>query len=193
MRGDLEILRELVKDTACVFADEGSGDKTTFTLKEPGSGGSGYNFEICGVPTETIAINVDDNFPAPAEIFKCGRGECKRADFVLITITPNKKLIIYIELKKGTPKRKEVVQQLKGARCFMAYCRAVGREFWGQASFLQNREYEERFVGVVNIGLNKRPVRPPEPSKSTHDKPENFRKFNGRSRLYFADLINSIS
>lgn len=172
MTSDLNILRALIRSEACAPVTN-NNSKATITLKESDSRQHGYAIDIIGAPGETIAIVLDKNFPAPEKIFNGVKGECKRADFILITITENKKWIIYIEMKKSRPDDwKEVQKQLKGAQCFIAYCRSIGRTFWNNRNFLEDRKYQERFVGITNIGLRKRRFGHGE--SGLHDKPENM-------------------
>lgn len=180
MKNDLDILRELIRDDARAPVKNNNG-KATITLEESGRGRQDYSINIVGAPSKTIAIALDKNFPAPEKIFNGGKGECKRADFVLITITENKKWIIYIEMKKSRPDDwKKVEGQLKGAQCFIAYCRSIGREFWDSQNFLENRNYKERFVGITNISVNKQRIGQRRPR--LHDRPSDMLRISGVSR-----------
>ena len=50
---------------------------------------------------------------------------------------------------KKTSKEKEIIQQLKGAQCFVEYCQAIGKSFWEKQDFLD--DYKYRFVSIKNI------------------------------------------
>lgn len=49
--------------------------------------------------------------------------------------------------KGGT--QSDIIEQLIGAHCFVAYCREIGKSFWKQPNFLE--KYDCRFVSIKNI------------------------------------------
>ena len=194
MKSDLDILRELIKDEALVNVAKDEHGKNFLDLKEPGEGIlSGYNLKVRNPPQDTIAIK-SDMFPPPKKIFRNTKGECKRADFVIISKHHGgKSWIVYVEMKRGKyGSETEIIQQLFGSSCFIDYCRAVGRTFWRKPKFLGEREYQQRYVSVKNIGVNKRPSRsrrvggPP-----LHDCPENMLKISAPrpNGIWFNELI----
>jgi hypothetical protein len=85
-----------------------------------------------------IKTNVD--FTRKLEtIIKGNRGECKRADFIIIADTGKKQTIICIEMKAGKGgTMKDMIAQLQGAKCFVAYCREIGQSFWDYPNFLKD-------------------------------------------------------
>lgn len=187
---DLDILRDLIKDKALAKIEEDyhAEEKRTVILKEA-EGEDPYKIKLLNVPNNVIAIKADA-FPAAKNIFKGSKGECKRADYVIIVNAESDNWIIYIEMKRGEIKkhRNDAVEQLKGAECFVSYCRAVGQVFWGNENFLDEANYEKRFVGIQNIGIDKRPLTPPQRS-DVHDKAENMLKLNApKSELRFNQL-----
>lgn len=177
---DFEILSQMIEDRAKVTPEELAG-KYRVCLVEPINSSS---VTIAGLPEKTMILKTDE-FRAPASLFKGSKGECKRADFVIIADTGRKKVILCIEMKSGNDPEKEIIQQLKGARCLIAYCREIGRTFWDQQNFLNG--YSERFVCLKRIGLKKRPTRIDHPS-ARHDKPERMLKISSPSRLEFKQL-----
>ena len=187
MTSDLKVLQELIKKQAAVYCKNTSYSKRIITLKES-SDGSQYSVDIKGVPKDAIAIKAD-MFPAPDHIFACQRGEFRRADYILITNSDQGSFILYIELKKGRAKSKKIIEQLKGALCFIAYCREVGRIFWRKEDFLGAR-YQNRFVSIREISLNKRPtMAQPKPPGSLNDTPEKALRIKGYDNLHFKKLI----
>lgn len=148
---DIAILKEMIKESARVPLKEHKG-KNQVILKEPDAD---YSVTIDGMPDEdqVIVIKADD-FPAPTNIFNGSNGECKRADFVIIA-DDKKKVILYIEMKAGNGK--DTTQQLKGAKCVVAYCREIGQLFWNQPNFL--KDYDDRAVSIKNIKLSKKKTR----------------------------------
>ena len=189
MKSDLDILRELIKDEALVTVEKNEYGRNRLELKEPGGKGSpGYKIEVLNTPEDTIAIK-SDMFPPPEKIFRGDRGECKRADFVIIAKDGRKNWIIYIEMKRGNHGRgKHIKQQLQGSRCFIDYCRAVGRVFWGDPEFLEEKDYQQRYVSVKEIGVNKKPSKGPG-RQPLHDCPEDMLKIPvPQNRIQFKKL-----
>lgn len=190
---DFDILRDLIRDTALASV-EYEYRKKIIVLEEPGNQQqSAYSLQIHNVPDDVIAFKVDA-FPAPKEIFKNDKGECKRADFVVIASGNKANWIVHIEMKGGnTGSGKEIEQQLRGARCLVAYCRAIGREFWQEPNFLEEKKYQQRFVSVKNIRISKRPIQI-EPKSGLHDTPENMLKLNGAAngKLQFNELVGKL-
>lgn len=188
---DFDILRGLIRD-AVLASVEYDYKKKTIVLEEPGDQQrSAYSLKIHNVPDDSIAFKIDA-FPAPKKIFKNDKGECKRADFVVIASGDKVNWIVHIEMKGGnnTGSEKEIVQQLRGARCLVAYCRAIGREFWQEPNFLEEKNYQQRFVSIKNIRIPKQPIRL-GPKSGPHDTPENMLKLNGlaNGKLQFNELV----
>ena len=187
---DFDILRDLIRD-AVLASVECQNKKKILVLEEPGDHQQpAYSLKIHNVPDDFIAFKVDA-FPAPKNIFRNDKGECKRADFVIIASNDKVSWIVYIEMKGGSlGSEKEIVQQLRGARCLVVYCRAIGREFWQEPNFLAEKNYQQRFVSVKNIQISKRPIWI-WPNSGQHDTPENMLKLNGvaNGRLQFNKLV----
>jgi len=186
---DFEILQELVREEALATVEYEHG-KRVIVLKEPGNPGqSVYSLKIRKVPEDIIAFKADD-FPAPNSIFKNSKGECKRADYVVIASSDRAKWIVYIEMKKGNAgSGKEIKQQLRGAECLVAYCRAIGQEFWQEPKFLESN-YKHRFISIKQIGIQKRPTWT-APKSGLHDTPEDMLKISAppKGRLWFDKLV----
>ncbi len=170
-------------------------EKKTVVLKEPGNQQqSAYSLQIRNAPDNTIAFKADA-FPPPKSIFKNSKGECKRADFIVIAHTDKANWIVYIEMKSGKGGSKnEIIQQLLGAQCLVAYCRAIGRGFWREPQFLQEKDYQQRFIRVRSIStrIPKRPTRTP-PESGQHDTPERMLKINApaKNTLEFRQLVGT--
>lgn len=170
---DLTIFHELINEMEPI-SKEDPNSKPSLVLKESGDGQRGsYSIRLSNVPDDLVTIKADQ-FPSPKGFFRNDKGECKRADYVLITEA--KKWIIYIEMKGGkVHSSKEVVQQLQGAECLLAYCQAVGRKFWQDPRFLDIGRYRQRFVCIMNVKLNKHGTKPPRRAR-VHDEPEGVLK-----------------
>jgi hypothetical protein len=180
---DIDILREMFKNNA-VLQMECISEKWQAVLYEPAP--ANYSVTLYNMPTpdETIIIKTD-LFTAPKAIFANSRHECKRADFVVVN--ESKKVIVYIELKAGAGgEENDIISQLKGAQCFIAYCREIGQSFWNNRNFLKN--YEHRFVSIRHINNNKRPTRPKEKC-DVHNLPDKMLKINSPRGLQFDSLV----
>jgi hypothetical protein len=175
---DREILSELISDSALIPLETEYG-KALIKLQEEKVKHS--DCSIRNVPSDAIVIKADD-FPEPTTFFKGNQGECKRADFIIIS--EEKKIILYVELKAGQKDASYIVKQLKGAFCVMSYCKEVGKRFWNQNTFLD--DYAHRFVGIVHLSVSKRPSRQKPPSR--HDTPESFLKISSPHHLQFNHL-----
>ncbi len=189
---DFDILRDLIRDETLASVECQHGKKI-IVLEEPGNQQqSAYSLKICNVPDDIIAFKADA-FPPPNSIFKNSKGECKRADFVVIASDDKANWIVYIEMKSGKgDSEKEIEQQLRGAQCLVAYCRAIGQEFWQEPKFLEKKNYQQRFISVKNIGIPKRPTQM-RPESGQHDTPERMLKINAPAEgdLRFNKLVGS--
>jgi hypothetical protein len=182
---DIAVLKEMINPSATVPLED-YYDKKKVTLKEL-SAIDEYSVIIHGMPIDeqTIVIKADA-FREPKEIFANSKHECKRADFIIVADTGRKKVIICIELKSGNGgSTKEIIRQLQGAQCLMAYCQKIGQLFWEHQNFL--KDYEYRFVSIKNISVSKRPTRPAK--KSIHDRPDQMLKVTSPMGLQFNQLV----
>nr|VFJ94221.1 MAG: hypothetical protein BECKH772A_GA0070896_100683 [Candidatus Kentron sp. H]VFJ94995.1 MAG: hypothetical protein BECKH772B_GA0070898_100703 [Candidatus Kentron sp. H]VFK01475.1 MAG: hypothetical protein BECKH772C_GA0070978_100673 [Candidatus Kentron sp. H] len=182
---DIRILQEMVKDTARVFIEENPYGKRQVTLGESRDP-KDRRVTIAGLPDRAIVIEAD-KFPSPDAVFHCSKGECKRADFVIVADTGEKQVILCIEMKATKAPEKEIVQQLRGALCFIGYCQGIGRSFWQSPNFLENYQY--RFVSIGHIGGSKKRLRISK-QKGAHDTPESMLKIHRPGqRLEFKHLM----
>ncbi len=177
---DFEILHEMIVPAAIVPVDSTKARRSV-CLTEPENTSC---ITISGLPEKTMIIKTD-SFRAPDTWFNGTKGERKRSDFIIIADNGRKKVILYIEMKSSTDPRKEIIQQLKGAQCVMAYCREVGRVFWERANFLGG--YETRFICLKHVGLQKRPSKV-EPPTARHDKADRMLELSCPSHLEFNQL-----
>ncbi len=187
---DFDILQDLIK-TEALASVEDEYNKKIIVLEEPGDQQqSAYTLTIRNVPDDIIAFKADA-FPPPNNIFKNSKGECKRADYVVIASDDRANWIVHIEMKSGKgDSEKEVEQQLRGAQCLVAYCRAIGQEFWQEQDFLEKKNYQQRFISIKNIGVAKRETLI-EPESGQHDMPERMLKISApaNSNLQFKRLV----
>ncbi len=182
---DIAILKEMINPSATVPLLDNYGKKQVI-LREPAP--ANYAVTIYGMPNDDDVIIIKaDAFTSPKAIFQGNKGECKRADFVIIADTGQKKVIVCLEMKGGKGGTEtEIIQQLKGAQCFVTYCREIGRSFWNQPNFL--KDYLYRFVSIRDISITKKPTRIP-PDTPPHDSPDKMLKISSPDYLTFAYLI----
>jgi hypothetical protein len=178
---DLDILDQMIKDSAKVKI-ESRYQKPLLVLNEPKSD---YSVEICGLPDNAIVINADA-FESPKSVFNGNKGECKRADFIVVADMGRNKVIIIIEMKRDKDDRNKIEKQLMGAKCFLAYCKEIGKSFWNEKDFLSGYDY--RFVCINRINLAKRRTRP-DREDCLHDEPGKMMRIDWSSRLQFNKLV----
>lgn len=182
---DINILQEMLSTGAQVPLQQ-TGGKFSVTLKDKQAE---TTVEIIEIPSASIVIKAEV-FKPPA-IFKGSKGERRRADFVIVSNAETEKWIICIETQKGTGKDPEdIEQQLRGAECFIGYCKCIGKSFWQSTKFLDGYKY--RFVSISGINIDKQSTRFYKPRKQSaghlHDSPDAFREFFDRQSLYFDEL-----
>lgn len=187
---EIEILQTMLVSNAQIPLQPGPGrPSVTLTDKQAQT-----TVEIKGVPHDTVVVRAEE-FEAPLDIFNGSRGERRRADFVIVSDDGKRKWIICIETQAGNTKtRSHVEQQLKGATCFMSYCKCIGKLFWESNEFLD--DYQYRYVSMVDIHANKEirrtrhyPYRA-QSDGGLHDTPADFLKFYRSKSLYFSKLIS---
>ena len=182
---DIEILKEMLVSDAQVPLQQRQGRPSVERTDTQAS----TTVEIKGLPHDSIVIRAED-FKDPLTVFKGLKGERRRADFVIVSNKEGGKWIICIETQAGHSKTAAHVEaQLKGAQCFISYCKCIGRSFWEWEEFLDGYEY--RFVSMAYTSMHKRSTHPnkPRPSGSC---PEKVLKLLGKSH-HFRKLIQRVS
>ncbi|WP_089724141.1 hypothetical protein [Candidatus Thiosymbion oneisti] len=176
---DMDILSQMIRDTALVPLQEDYG-KPLVRLREPQAPDSSAT--IRSLPADAIVIKVDA-FRSPDDIFKGLHGECKRADYVIISA--ERKCILYIEIKRTKDAWNQIVKQLMGTQCFIKYCQEVGKVFWDESSFLAG--YKNRFISIGHTNIAKRKTRITRIEKQ-HDTPDRAMKIDWPNYLQFNRL-----
>lgn len=155
---------------------------------------SGATAKIKGLPPNSIIIRAED-FENPLTVFNGSKGERKRADFVIVSNDERgRKWIICIETQEMDSKlASHVVQQLKGAYCFVSYCRCIGKSFWELEEFLD--DYQYRFVSITDLNFNRsrRRTQPFHSQGELHNRPDLFLKISRSPTIYFRKLIDLAS
>ena len=182
---DIEILQEMLICDAQVPLQQEQGRPSVELIETQNN----TTVKIIGLPYDSIAIRAED-FKDPLTVFEGLKGERKRADFVIVSNEEQRKWIISIETQAGNSKTaKHVEAQLKGAQCFMSYCKCIGKSFWESEEFLDGYEY--RFVSIAYTNMHKRSTHPNKP-RPLHNRPEHFLKLSGQSH-HFSKLIKKVS
>jgi len=180
---DIALLRDMIKDNVKMQIVNDKYDKKKQVILTE-TKGSEYSATINGMPDNAIVIKADA-FKSPDTFFNGSKGECKRSDYVIIADTDSKKVIICIEMKAGEGNtEKKIIQQLKGSKCFVAYCQEIGKAFWNNKNFLN--DYVYRFVSIKNISISKQPSRL---KIKVHDTPDKMLKISSPHYLEFRHLI----
>ena len=191
---DIEILRDMLSSTVKVpLRQEGQNKPSVHLVDRQAE----TTIEIKGLPHDSIVIRAED-FENPLAIFSGSKGERRRADFVIVSNEDRGKWVICIENQAGNDKSAaHVVDQLKGARCFVSYCQCIGKSFWESEQFLDGYQY--RFVSMADVNSNKgtkktRPYSSYMQSKDRlHDTPDDFLKFLRSPSLHFRKLLYEVS
>ena len=158
---NLDILKTMLKVSAFITIDR----NRCVNLTEPQCSSSHLN--IHGIPQESIIIKVD-SFKSPDSVFEGKNGECSRADYAIISEYAQKKYIVYIEMKKTTDSEHKRINQLAGAKCFISYCKEIGKFFWKENKFLDG--FEDRFVSICHTGsIRKRETKIEKKQKGIHN------------------------
>ena len=152
---------------------------------------SGTTVKIKGLPLDSIVIRAED-FENPLTVFNGSKGECKRADFVIVSSDEDeRRWIICIETQESdSEKAWHVIQQLKWTCCFISYCKCIGKSFWDSEEFLNGYQY--RFVSIVDINFNqnRRVTQPFHYTGEVHNRPDAFKKLPQSPTIHFSKLIH---
>ena len=178
---DTDILNQMIKDSARSIPRSDEYGNLCVELCETRVNDSAVS--IRHLPADAIVIKVDE-FSSPDSVFKGEKGECKRADYAIIS--EERKCIIYIEIKSTKDKWVDIVKQLKGAQCFIGYCREIGKAFWN-SEILKN--YKPRFINIRHTcgSINKSETRA-SIKDGKYDTPDKAWKMNWKKDIQFNHL-----
>lgn len=184
---DIAILNQMINKMARIPVEQDVLTRKTFVkLVEPQEPTSIVT--IHNLPDDAVVIKVD-KFEV-GKVFNGSNDECKRADYVVISDSGGKKRILYIEMKKSKDPEKQIVAQLKGATCFVGYCKEIAKMFWGERTFLS--EFQSRFVSFGHTGSIKKRRTRVDRSMSCHNTPERMMKISWpSSRTEYNHLIGA--
>jgi hypothetical protein len=180
---DSIILSELIKTTALVPIKNNNANYSVELIE---SNEQTSKANILNLPTDALTIKCDEFF-CNDRIFNGYKGECKRADFIIISCL--KKCIVFIELKKNNSNFMHMCKQLNGAQCFIRYCQDIGKSFWKEKNFLNN--YKHRFVCITRTSIDKRKTLFVKKA-NINNTPEKALKINYPKNLHFKQLTGII-
>lgn len=141
--------------------------------------------EIHCVPSDTFVLDLDSALNTE-KLFQGKSGECKRADYIVIS--ESAKRILFIEMKRSTSQANDIALQLRGALCAFEYLQIVAREFFQESDFLS--QCEKRFIAVLNTHGRKRKTEVSHSIKnsSQYSVPDGFLRISGMQVLQFRYL-----
>ena len=145
---DINVLERLFNNNAKITIEDHYGKKKV-VLKEHQAQDSVV--EIQNIPDDAVVIDLDNAF-VNSELFAGTCGECKRADYLIIS--EKKQKVLFIEMKRTGAKLKDIIKQLKGSLCAFEYTQSIAREFFQEREFLNN--YEQRFISINHTGMANR-------------------------------------
>jgi hypothetical protein len=174
----------MIKDSSKIQLEAKTPTRASVTLEETQVSDS--KIVIYGLPHNAIAAKID-TFTSPDTILAGTRGECKRADYVILSDDNDKKLILYIEIKLKRKEEKHLIEQLKGAVCFIGFCKEVAKQFWYNPTFLS--DFDCRFVVFTHTGsIRKRSTRI-DKDHQKNDTPEKALKISYTQKYEFSQLV----
>ncbi len=174
---DMGLLKSMFKDTAQIAIQDHHCARKKVVLTEHDTKDS--IIEIHNIPEDSLVINVDASLDI-RNLINTTNGACKRADYLIIS--QEKKLVLFIEMKKGNPKTSDIIKQLKGSLCVFKYCQAIAEQFFDADNFLS--EYKMRFVAFKNVNLTKNKTKI-DKTNNVHDTPETLMKISWAKTIQF--------
>lgn len=180
---DLELLNKMIKASARI-AVESHYRNYKVVLSETKCPSS--KVEIRNIPQDAVII-VADKFPQPDGIFDGARGECKRADYIIVAEKDGCTVAVYIEMKcTNSATATDIQNQLRGAYCVFGYCQAIGREFWKEPNFLNGAVH--RFVSFGHTGSIRKHKTREIRCAALHDNPDRLLKLDWANSVEFNKL-----
>ena len=159
-------LKRLINKHAIVPL-KNDGDKYSFKLTERQPN---YGLTVYDCPADTFVFMCDDKFPSPNKIFRGDKGECKRADYIIVSSEIKNIVIIELKHSKQSSTKGDVVSQLKGANCLLEYCESVISSFWGDKGLFVG--FETKYIKYIHRS-RKRSFKTETMAKN--DSPDKFR------------------
>jgi hypothetical protein len=73
---------------------------------------------IRDVPEGSLLLKMQ-RYAEPHDVFKSTKGEWKRCDYIVLTLSGNDLYVLFIEMKSLRPDKRDAIPQFKGADCFI--------------------------------------------------------------------------
>ena len=184
---DLELLNKMIKASARI-AVESHYRNYKVVLSETKCPSS--KVEIRNIPQDAVII-VADKFPEPNGVFAGSRGECKRADYIIVAEKDGRTVAVYVELKcANSATATDIQNQLRGAHCVFCYCQAIGREFWKEPGFLSGAVH--RYVSFGHTGSTRKHKTRETRHAALHDNPDRLLKLDWANSVEFNKLAGRV-
>ena len=139
-----------------------------------------YEIELRGLPSDSLLVKIE-NFEVKPGFLNGEDGILRRADFALV----DDEVVVFLELKTGRIKPKEIEQQLHGAQCVLDYCASIGNRFFNDPNFLTPALENYHRVVLHKVNLNKRRSVPTS-NRRNH---RSFKTISCGERVYFKALV----
>ena len=161
----LDDLERIVQSTR--WYGQGSG---TFNLVERASNTKLPKVTIKGVDRDVLVIHNKDSGRLCKDLSDCD-GIQRRCDYVVACFDDGDLHLIFVELKSDSPDLAHITTQFRGTECFLDYCEAVLRRFYGTGIPAACRRHYVVFRR--SIPLNKSLTQfPPQRPPSSPEEPE---------------------
>jgi len=178
---DLQILRDVLNDGLFIQL-EPDGQEYTVKLVEKDPSAKLKKVILEGLHANTVILKIDKT--NTQKVFKAGRGQLKRCDYLIFTKINNRRYAFFIELKSRN--KDEYIKQFKGAECIVDYCDSVLNRFYNKTGLLA--QFEKRFVLFYKTSIDKRPTRP-SPPVMKNDSPEKSYKYSDPHTVRIDNLV----
>lgn len=148
----MDVLKEAVYDGLI----EKTLSDTIVTLSEKGKDAKLKRLKVSGLSADAVVLRLDKTHLDT--IFKGGRGQCKRCDYVIFSEHNQQPYVVFVEMKSTSLSEHHYVQQFKGAECLVDFMDSVMSRFYEENGLLAKRK--KRFVVVYKLPIGKTPTRP---------------------------------
>ena len=139
-------------------------------------------FEIHNLPADAFVIDLDKSFNNQ-KLFKGDAGECKRADYIIISESYAR--VLFIEMKQISDSATDIAHQLRGALCVFEYCQIIAREFFKVKDFM---DFEKRFIALTHTNAKKTTKVSRDSCSKANNHPDNCFRVFGRNSMQFKAL-----
>ena len=121
----LDSLEHILKETSRLNTGSGSLD-----LREKDRGAALQRVTVKGIDRDVLLIQNKARGSICQDLKDCD-GIQRRCDYVLACADDDGLRLIFVELKSENPNLEHITTQFKGTECFLDYCDAVLKRFYG--------------------------------------------------------------